>query len=81
MRLALGLALATLLALPAAQASANTPPTAPITEVTFTDADMVCAEIVRPGEVLTVRRGPGRGTLIRTRATFVPELLKDAENI
>ena len=78
MRLALGLALATLLALPAAQAFANTPPT---TEVTFTDADTVRGEIVRPGEVLTVRRGPGRGTLIRTRATFVPELLKDAANI
>ncbi|MCA9576254.1 MAG: hypothetical protein R3B40_22225 [Polyangiales bacterium] len=79
MRLALGLALATLLALPAAQASANTP--AP-TEITFTDADLVRGELVRSeGEIIQVRGRLGTSRLIRPRVNFVPELLKDAENI
>ena len=79
MRIALGLALATLLALPAAQAAADVPPP---TEVVFTDADTVRGELVRDdGEVITVRSRPSRNTLIRLRASFVNELLKDAENI
>jgi len=80
MRYLVGLTLASLLALPAAQAAADTTP-APLEHI-FTDADTVRAEIVRPGgEVLPVRRGQGTRTLIRVRASFVQELLKDTEDL
>jgi hypothetical protein len=79
MRIASGLALATLLALPAAQAAADTPPP---TEITFTDADTVRGDIAGGTvEVISVRENFGRSRLIRPRVSFVNELLKDAEDI
>ncbi len=50
--------------------------------IVFTDADTVRGELVRPGgEVLRVRQGHGRRSLIRPRAGFVVELLKAVEDI
>ena len=80
MRILLGLALVTLLALPAAQAAADSTP-APVS-ITFDDPDSVRG--VRPSAtegVIQVRRNPGAGTLIRIRASFVQELLKDTEDL
>ncbi len=80
MRTLLGLALVTLLALPAAQVAADSTP-APIEHV-FTDADVVRGGGVSPTEgIIQVRRNLGRGTLIRLRTSFVQELLKDTEDL
>jgi hypothetical protein len=80
MRILLGLAFVTVLALPAAQAAADSTP-APV-EHTFTDADLVTGENLRPDSVDFVhRRGTINLRLIRLRTTFVPELLKDAEDL
>lgn len=80
MRILLGLALVTVLALPAAQAAADTTP-ATVDHV-FTDADQVRG--VRPSAtegIIHVRRNPGASSLIRVRASFVQELLKDTEDL
>ena len=76
--------LATLAALPllslASPAAADAP--TPVEEHVFTEADLVEGDLMNPaGEVLTVRRGLGSGTLIRLRSHFVPELLEDAEDL
>lgn len=80
MRILLGLALVTLLALPAAQAAADSTP-APVEHV-FTDADEVRG--ARPSAtegIIHVRRNFAQGSLIRVRASFVQELLKDTEDL
>lgn len=80
MRILLGLALVTLLALPTAQAAADTTP-APV-EVVFIDADRVTGDLARPGgEVISTRRNAGHRSLIRVRSSFVQELLKDTEDL
>ncbi len=80
MRHVLGLALATLLALPAAQAAADSTP-APVEHV-FEDADLVTGEITRPDEHISVhRRGTISLRLIRLRTSFVQEMLKDTEDL
>jgi len=80
MRILLGLALVTVLAVPAAQAAADSTP-APV-DVVFTDPDPVLGERPSATEgIIHVRRNVGRGTLIRIRASFVQELLKDAEDV
>jgi hypothetical protein len=80
MRYVLGLALATLLALPAAQAAADAPP-APVEHI-FEDADQVRGERPSATEgIIRTRRNPGTSSLIRVRASFVQELLKDTEDL
>ncbi|MBK6578712.1 MAG: hypothetical protein IPG17_21455 [Sandaracinaceae bacterium] len=80
MRYVFGLALATLLALPAAQAAADAP-AAPVEHI-FQDADLVTGGRPSATEgVIRVRRNPGASSLIRVRASFVQELLKDAEDL
>lgn len=80
MRYVFGLALTTLLALPAAQAAADSTP-APVEHI-FTDLEQVIGERVNPaGEVIPTRRNLGTRSLIRVRASFVQELLKDTEDL
>jgi hypothetical protein len=44
--------------------------------------DLVTGDLVRPdGELLNVRRRGRRGSLIRVREHFVPEMLKSVENL
>ena len=51
------------------------------TEYDFED-DLVSGDLVRPdGELLNVRRRGRRGSLIRTRQNFVPEMLKSGEDL
>ncbi|MEO0323212.1 MAG: hypothetical protein AAF447_09660 [Myxococcota bacterium] len=51
------------------------------TEYDFED-DLVSGDLVRPdGELLNVRRRGRRGSLIRTRQNFVPEMLKSVEDL
>ena len=52
-----------------------------VTEYSFGD-ELVRGDLVRPdGEVFQVRRRGSRRSLIRPRASFVPELYKCVENI
>jgi hypothetical protein len=53
----------------------------PVTHYTFGD-ELVPGDLVRPeGEILQARRRHGRGTLIRPRWHFVPELMKSVERL
>lgn len=80
MRTLLGLALVTVLALPTAQAAADSTP-APVEHV-FRDAELVTGGVSRPDEITTVhRRGTINLRLIRLRTSFVPEMLKDTEDL
>lgn len=46
------------------------------------DDDLVTGDLVRPdGEQLIVRRRGRRGTLIRPREHFIPEMLKSVEDL
>jgi hypothetical protein len=46
------------------------------------DDDLVTGDLVRPdGEQLVVRQGGRRGTLIRPREHFIPEMLKSVEDL
>jgi hypothetical protein len=51
------------------------------TEYNFDD-DLVEGDLVRPdGEMLNVRRRGRRGSLIRIREHFIPEMLKSIEDL
>lgn len=68
------------LAIPAASASAQEEEGG-ATTYDFDD-DLVSGDLVRPdGEQLVVRRRGRRGTLIRPREHFVPEMLKSVEDL
>jgi len=46
------------------------------------DDDLVTGDLVRPdGELLQVRRGGQRSSLIRIREHFIPEMLKSVEDL
>ena len=67
------------LAMPAASVSAQEDEGA--TTYDFDD-DLVSGDLVRPdGEQLIVRRRGRRGTLIRPREHFIPEMLKSVEDL
>jgi hypothetical protein len=64
-------------------ALAQEPPSGepPPTEYNFDD-DLVQGDLVRPdGEMLNVRRRGRRGSLIRIREHFIPEMLKSIEDL
>ncbi len=68
------------LAMPAASVSAQDDE-AGATTYDFDD-DLVSGDLVRPdGEQLIVRRRGRRGTLIRPREHFIPEMLKSVEDL
>lgn len=76
-RICLGLAVVTLLALPSARAAADTPATY---AYEFTDVSLVAKYDVstsRTVRLLRIPRCPPQGPLIRTRASFVQELVDD----
>ena len=53
----------------------------PPTEYNFDD-ELVDGDLVRPdGEMLNVRRRGRRGSLIRIREHFIPEMLKSTEDL
>ena len=56
---------------------------APAEETTYNfEDDVVQGDLVRPnGEMLNVRRRGRRGSLIRIREHFVPEMLKSVEDL
>jgi len=60
-------------------ASAQTPPP---TEFNFEDGEAVSGNLMRPdGEVIDVPRTGRRPSLIRIRESFIPEMLRSAENL
>ncbi len=73
------------LAMPAASASAEEAAQAQQAGEATTydfDDDLVSGDLVRPdGEQLIVRRRGRRGTLIRPREHFIPEMLKSVEDL
>lgn len=79
MLLALAMSLLTVPALAQEEAAAQGEP--PPTEYNFDD-DLVQGDLVRPdGEMLNVRRRGRRGSLIRIREHFIPEMLKSIEDL
>jgi len=75
------LAMFGLMALGAAPAAAQDSGAEEATTYDFDD-DLVTGDLVRPdGELLQVRRGGQRSSLIRIRENFVPELLKSVEDL
>lgn len=73
--------LALLLALAASPTLAQDRP-APAVEHEFTDADEVLGATENPMvERLHARRRSARGTLVRPRTTFLPELYGSVENL
>jgi hypothetical protein len=76
--LLLALALSSLTVPALAQEASGEPPP---TEYNFDD-DLVEGDLVRPdGEMLNVRRRGRRGSLIRIREHFIPEMLKSIEDL
>lgn len=52
-----------------------------VTSYDFED-DLVTGDLVRPdGEMLSVRSGGARSSLIKIREHFIPEMLKSVEDI
>jgi hypothetical protein len=70
------------LVLPALTASAQDAAGQPEATTYDFDDDLVTGDLVRPdGEQLVVRRRGRRGTLIRPREHFIPEMLKSVEDL
>lgn len=76
------LAMFGMMALSTARASAQAPAgQEEATTYDFED-DLVSGDLVRPdGELLQVRRGGQRASLIRIREHFIPEMLKSVEDL
>jgi hypothetical protein len=75
------LVLAAAFVLPSASAAAQGADDQGATTYDFDD-DLVTGDLVRPdGEQLVVRRRGQRGTLIRPREHFIPEMLKSVEDL
>jgi hypothetical protein len=74
--------LVTVFALPTASASAQGDAAQPESTTYDFDDDVVLGDIEFPrGEQLVVRRPTRRGTLIRPRERFVPEMLESVEDL
>ena len=80
-RIALGLALLTIVLLVSPAAKAEEEFGGNTTEYNFDD-DVVQGDLVRPdGEMAMARRTGRRSSLIRVREHFIPEMLKSVEDL